>query len=134
MIPCLNAALPTRLVHHHRYDPTLSCPVLAPPLSIDVPPLQSQFVDKIRIVATGGKGGDGCISLEGENRVKNHALVYSSVVKSLGCVNAVWSWEVSHPSPIQGTHHYFHVHTCGARLALHGERLHLNLPSSDMEG
>lgn len=25
-----------------------------------------QFVDKLRIVATGGKGGDGCISLEGE--------------------------------------------------------------------
>eukprot|EP00752_Nemacystus_decipiens_P009378 g8381.t1 len=26
-----------------------------------------KFVDKLRIVATGGKGGDGCISLEGDN-------------------------------------------------------------------
>ncbi|CAM9446174.1 unnamed protein product [Ectocarpus fasciculatus] len=26
-----------------------------------------QFVDKLRIVASGGKGGDGCISLEGDN-------------------------------------------------------------------
>lgn len=27
-----------------------------------------QFVDKVRIVANGGKGGNGCISLEGEMR------------------------------------------------------------------
>eukprot|EP00904_Undaria_pinnatifida_P007217 jgi/Undpi1/3625/HiC_scaffold_16.g06995.m1 len=26
-----------------------------------------QFVDKLRVVATGGKGGDGCVSMEGDN-------------------------------------------------------------------
>lgn len=30
-------------------------------------PIYFQFVDKLRIVASGGKGGDGCISLEGEH-------------------------------------------------------------------